>query len=36
MLTVVPDGTVAEEKLKFLLEMRYDLTKGKVYGNIKL
>ena len=28
-LTVVLDGTVGEDKLKFLLEMSYDLTKGK-------
>lgn len=27
-LTVVLDGTVAEEKLKFLIDMSYDLTKG--------
>lgn len=28
-LTVVLDGTVADDKLKFLLEMSYDLTKGR-------
>lgn len=28
-LTVVLNGTVAEEKLKFLLAMSYELTKGK-------
>lgn len=27
-LTVALDGTVGEEKLKFLLDMSYDLTKG--------
>ena len=28
-LTVALDGTVADDKLRFLLEMSYDLTKGK-------
>ena len=28
-LTVALDGTVAEEKLRFLLDMSYDLTKGR-------
>ena len=28
-LTVLLDGAVADEKLKFLLEMSYDLTKGR-------
>jgi len=28
-LTVVLDGTVGDDKLKFLLEMSYDLTKGR-------
>ena len=28
-LTAALDGTVADEKLKFLLEMSYDLTKGR-------
>lgn len=28
-LTVALDGTVADDKLKFLLEMSYDLTKGR-------
>lgn len=28
-LTTVLDGTVGEDKLRFLLEMSYDLTKGK-------
>ena len=28
-LTVVLDGTVASDKLKFLLEMSHDLTKGR-------
>ncbi len=27
-LTVALDGTVEEDKIKFLLDMRYDLTKG--------
>ncbi len=28
-LTIALDGTVADDKLKFLLEMSYDLTKGR-------
>jgi len=28
-VTVILDGTVAEDILKFLLEMSYDLTKGR-------
>lgn len=28
-LSVVLDGTVSDDKLKFLLEMSYDLTKGR-------
>lgn len=32
-LTVALDGTVAEEKIKFLLGMSYDLTKGKGAAN---
>lgn len=32
-LTVSLDGTVAEDKIKFLLEMSYGLTKGKGAAN---
>lgn len=32
-LTLALDGTVPDDKLKFLLEMSYGLTRGKAYGN---
>ena len=37
-LTVLLDGTVADDTLRFLLDMSYDLTKGNTHGkgNIKL